>query len=250
MMARRWRYIALFVGAAVVVGAAIVAVRVTRHTDEQAVPLEVADKICLKRDLFLVKGAPGNCFAAGETATLTGRPVLDNQGAPVALELTHPNDSARAPETVTTCNAYETLAGDGWFALTNRDMRREAYFVRACGVLRLLQRAQPATISYFSGGACSLAGIESVAAAAPFALGEGDATAASVERISESQWRIAVDGQIADLQEIAHADFNGDGRGDMAVFISIGAIGGTARASRVGYLDKPGPEGPVRFIEP
>jgi hypothetical protein len=254
-MARKRTLIMLAAGTATAAGAAVIAVNVARHTEERRLPSGLAEiggatsEICLKAEIALVEGAEKKCYAPPEIAGLLGRAVLNNDGAPVALQLSHPTDDARAPETVTTCSAYEARTGEGWRALTTREMSREAYFIRACGVLAMLRQARFADVSYFKNGALTEEDVRALAAASAFGIGEGGGELERVEHIDETSWRLSFGDQYADIQEFAHADFNADGRADMAVFINLTVMDGTARAGLAGYLDKPPPPGAVRFIE-
>lgn len=254
-MARRRTLIVLAAGAVTAASAAVIAVNVVRHTEERILPPGLAEiggptsGICLKADLALVEGAEKKCYTPPEIAALYDRAVLDNDGAPVALQLSHPTNEKRAPETVTTCSAYETRTSEGWYALTTREMSREAYFIRACGVLAMLRQARFADVSYFDNGALTEEDVRSLAIVSPFGIGEGGGQFEGVERLNETTWRLSFSDQYADLQEISHADINADGRADMAAFVNVAVRDGTARASQVGYVDKPPPPGGVRFIE-
>lgn len=254
-MARRRTLIILATGAVSAASAAVIAVNVARHTDEQRLPTGLAEiggptsGICLKADLALIEGAKKKCYTQAELAELVDRAVLDNDGAPVVLQLSHPTDDERAPEAVTTCAAYEARAREGWYALTTREISREAYFLRACGAIAMLRQARFADVSYFEGGALTEEDVRALAAATPIWFGEVGGDVESVEHVSETTWRLSLGDQYADLWEISHADFNSDGRADMAVFIYVAVSEGTARASEIGYIDKPPPPGSLRFIE-
>lgn len=256
MSGRRKTRIAIGAGAAILAGASVFTVISTQQSGERG-PEAMAGKnagakgeICLTEPLALVEGFDAKCFAPDQIASLFNRPVLDVQGAPVKLRLTPPDDQDGAQD-VATCAEYTQKTGAGWYAMTSLDMRKEAFFVRACGVLAMLQAARPAEVSYFEGDALTTREIESLAVSSPFGITERDVkpSPATIAQAGENRWRITFDSQIVDLQEIAHADFNADGRGDILVFVSITAVNGTAQTSRIGYLDKSAPKGPVRFIE-
>ncbi|HOP19251.1 MAG TPA: hypothetical protein PK585_04145 [Amphiplicatus sp.] len=213
---------------------------------------KTSSDICLKADMPLVAGMARRCYAPAEFAAFMDSPVLGGDGAPVSVRLAHPTDMTREPESVTTCNQYRARIAEGWYAETARDMAREGFFTRACGVVSMLAEARAPEVTYFDDGACTAGDIEAFAASAPIGFTEGgepSATSAGVERAGESEWAISSGDQKARLQEFAHADFNGDGRGDMLVFIHMSVEGGSASASRIGYLDKPSASGPVTFVE-
>lgn len=252
---RARRNIAIGAGAAAAVGAAVLAGTFIRRADMDAPPESAVEAvaspaaICLKGDPALVEAVEGKCFAPGEIAAFLDRPVLGNDGKPLALSLTHPGDETRPPETVTTCKEYNARIDEGWYALTTREMRRQDFFIRACGVLDMLARARRARTGYFENDALDRRDVAMLAASGPFGLAAAAAAPPTVEATGDFRWRIASNGQQADLQELAYADFSRDGRGDILVFVTVTAQAGTARASLVGYLHKDSPQGPVTFIE-
>jgi hypothetical protein len=246
---------AALTGGGIAAALAAIAVGIGLVTRENGAPPAVSaageQAVCLKTDIPLIEGADKKCYAPSEVAALADRAVLDDQGAPATVELSHPTDVARAPQTAASCRQYEALAGEGWYALSSRDIRREAYFRRACAVLDLLEKARLPDVTYFEGGALSEADVESLAETAPFRIGpveEAGAGETTISKEPDSAWRIASDGQIALLQEIAHADFDGDGRGDMLVFVAMRLEDGTATASMAGLLEKASASGPVAFV--
>ena len=204
--------------------------------------------LCLRTDIGAPDGA--RCYSPQEIQALAESPVLDDRGASVNLRLSPPGDEARGLEAVRTCEEYEARLGEGWRARSSREMRREAFFTRDCGVRALLMKARPAKTSYFASGECSEADIRLLIAGAPFRIGKeaGEDAPANVVRAGAGEWRINSGGQTMLVQEIAHADFNADRRGDMLVYIQIAAEGATAQTGMVGFLDKDAADGPVVFV--
>jgi hypothetical protein len=49
------------------------------------------------------------------------------------------------------------------------------------------------------------------------------------------------------VYEIAHADFTGDGVGEILAYVSTGVADGTARAGSIGMLEKTAVGGPCSF---
>lgn len=240
-------------GAAAVVAAIVAGVSLQHSGERTPKAPDRADgfEVCLKEGWSPVEGAAGRCFTPDEAAMLAERPVLDDDGAPVSLSLSHPSDRSRELAIADNCAAWRRLAAEGWFALSTREMRREAWFVRACGTLALLEGARLPRESHFAEGALTEADLRSLAGSGRFRIGpvsEGGSGEVAIDR-DGAAWRLFAAGSRARLQEIAHADFNEDGRGDMLVFIVTQAEGGTATASAVGILDKPAAEGPVTFID-
>ncbi|MEL7489713.1 MAG: hypothetical protein AAGJ73_03260 [Pseudomonadota bacterium] len=242
-------------GAVVAAGAAVVTGVTMRHSepDETARSLggDLAGQICFTARIQFFKDAPDGCVSKAELNRWLDALVLDNKGAPVTLDLSHPTDYAREKEPVRTCADYRRKTADDWYAASNADMRREAFFERACGVIDYLKKAQPPTASYFDNGRCSRADLASLADGPPFMIAgatEGlDPPTPAIEEMRDGAWLMSALRQKTRIREIAHADFNGDGVGDILAHVVIGVEEGTARAGLVGYLDKPGPDADVRF---
>lgn len=209
-----------------------------------------AFEICLKSPVPMFAGAVARCFAPEEISALRSEMVLDAEGEPMSVGLSHPTDYSRSIEPVSNCATYDARIAAGWYAISTREMRREAWFKRACGTLSLLSAARRPDVSYFEGGASVLADFQSVAGNNWFAIGvEAQAGALeSVEHTGDYQWEILSPAAAATVQEIAHADFTGDGRGDILVFVSVQASDGAVASFDVGLLDKPVAGGPVRLV--
>ena len=247
------KLIAAGVGAAAAAGAAIFgAVTLTRSVKEPT-PQEEAEAftVCLKADIAFVKDASKKCYAPAEAAALAEHPVLDDAGAPAIVALSSPNEGSRDVEEVGTCAQYRAFTRDGWYAASSAEMRREAFFQRACGVLDMVEQARAPQVSYFKDGELADADMSSLAETFEFRIGPAPAPPApptSVSAVSMGVWLFESGDQTARLQEIAHADFDGDGRGDMLVFVTVTVKDATATASLVGRLDKPSEDGPVLFV--
>lgn len=209
-------------------------------------------KICLLADIGLAEARKGQCYERRTFAALADSPVRDDEGKPVSVSLSHPTDFERDPSTATTCAQYRGLVESGWYALTTAEMRREAYFERACGVLSMLERARAPEVSHFSGDRMSASDVASLADGPPFRIGADAATDAASEPATvgggdNGVWTLSAGGQAATVQEIAHADFNADGMGDMLVFVRMSVEGGTATAAEVGIVEKKSAEGPCAY---
>ncbi|MEZ5928686.1 MAG: hypothetical protein R3C55_09445 [Parvularculaceae bacterium] len=110
---------------------------------------KTSSDICLKADMPLVAGMTRRCYAPAEFAAFMDSPVLGGDGAPVSVRLAHPTDMSREPDSVTTCNQYRARIAEGWYAETARDMAREGFFTRACGVVSMLAEAKAPEVTYF-----------------------------------------------------------------------------------------------------
>ena len=243
---------AVAVAAAIFAGVSVQNDNKSSQAEGQALQRNSSDEICLLVDAPMIEGAAKGCYSPSGTAEMADAAVLDDDAEPVRLSLAHPTDDARALAVAENCRRYRELTSEGWYALSGREMRREAYFERACGMLSLIERARSADVTYFKNNGMSEEDARSLAQNGGFAIGprsEGNSSTPVVEQAGEHRWSIDTGGSVAVLQELAHADFNGDSRGDILTFVTIRAKEGTAHASRLGVLDKAGANGPVRFID-
>ncbi|MEM9705187.1 MAG: hypothetical protein AAF850_03830 [Pseudomonadota bacterium] len=213
------------------------------------------ETVCIRSDLRFFEDAPKGCVKKQVVARWRGAAVLDNSGAPVRLRLAHPTDFSRAPETVLTCSKYDRLTGEGWYAESSREMRREAYFMRACMAVRFLLTAAEPKKSYFAKGALSERDVEAMSnnpplRIAPRNMDVAEIGAPNIEPLQDGLWRLQYSDQSAIVQEISHADFNGDGVGDVLAFIAVTVREGTATAGAVGLIEKAESRSAARFRAP
>lgn len=208
------------------------------------------EKICLRADIGIAEAKAGACYSRRDFAGMASSQVRDADGAAVKVSLAHPDDYERDASIATTCAEYRGLTEAGWYALATSEMKREAYFQRACGVLSMLERARKPDLSYFAEGQMHDADAKSLGAASPFGFGgeeNAPTTPASVAPEGAGVWRLTGGDQNAVMQEIAHADFNADGLGDVLVFVTLTVEGGSATASEVGLVVKRGADGPCAY---
>ena len=207
-------------------------------------------RICLRAEIGIAEAQSGSCYTRRDFSAMESSPVRDADGAPVKVSLAHPTDYERDASVAATCAEYRGLTEAGWYALASSEMRREAYFQRACGVLSMLERARAPDLSYFVDGRMHDEDARSLARGAPFGFaGDENAPAAPAVATSggDGAWRLDGGDQKAMMQEIAHADFNADGLGDMLVFVSLSVEGGTQTASEVGLVVKRAADGPCAY---
>ncbi|WP_428408549.1 hypothetical protein [Hyphococcus sp.] len=237
----------LVMGAAAAGAAGVAVLTVPDRDKETAEGSRVAaSEICLKDDLALVEGVSAKCFSTEELAELRDRQVVDSEGDPVTVSLTHPTDMSAAPKETRTCAEYSELSFDGWYALTSRDMRREAWFTRACGVLAALADAQPAKESFFTDGSPDPEEMKTLAAGMQFGevtLGDGGLGAEK----DGAQWRISSDAMRVQIHEIANADFDNDGVEEILAFTAAAPQGGTAAFYDTGLIEKDTAEAALSF---
>ncbi len=241
--------------------------------------LQKDEEICLQTDAPFFEGAKAGCFGKDALSKWGEAHVLDNRGRAVTLNLAHPTDFLAELEVVRNCSAYQKLTKEGWYAASTREMRREAYFNRACGTLGYLQKAGKPEKGYFKENGLSFEDTKSLMEVPPFRIVEDPVKSVSAEsaevtknlkpfkdidpdkklKLLESEvseaivksevgvWSLEASGQKARVQELAYADFNADGVGDILVFIQISAVEATASIGQVGYLEKKSEDSPVRF---
>ncbi|WP_375206593.1 hypothetical protein [Hyphococcus sp.] len=197
-----------------------------------------AGEVCLKTDLSLFKDVSAKCFSRDDLLALRDRPVVDRQGGVVELSMSHPTDMSVPPETSRTCSDYREMSFDGWYALSSRDMRREAYFIRACGVLAALLEAQPARSSHFADGSPTAEAVAKLAGSMSFGEANADAANLAVEKASSAVWRISSDAMKIEIHEIANADFDNDGIEEILAFTAGAPEGGTAAFYEAGLIEK------------
>ncbi|MFC2953794.1 hypothetical protein ACFOOP_17785 [Marinicaulis aureus] len=228
----------LLMGAGAVGAASVALVAVPDHDAEKSANASSAEsEICLKGDLELFEGVSSKCFSRDELLALRDRPVVDMQGQPVAVSMSHPTDMSMPAEDCRTCRDYSEMSFDGWYALSSREMRREAYFVRACGILAALANAQPAGATYFSNGSPEAEEVALFAGTMKF--GEaGPSEDIHVEKTPGAIWRISSGDMNWLIHEIANADFDNDGVEEIMIFTAGAPEGGTASFYSAGLLEK------------
>ena len=244
-------------GAALVTGVVIQSPNFT-GSDVPAIELwEASDpdtEVCLRSNLQFFENARRGCSKKGDIAGWSGAPVLDNRGAAVLLSLSHPTDFTRDDQIIRTCAGFTRFNEAGWYAASTSEMRREAYFQRACGALTYLLAAQKPENSYFERGKASAEDIQSFSKGPPFRIAPraalpAESDPATVSEGEDGIWKVAAGDQQAQVQEIAHADFNDDGLGDILAYVALGVRGASARAGQIGLLEKKSETGAVRFRE-
>jgi hypothetical protein len=206
------------------------------------------ETVCIKSNVRLVEGMSAACYGRAQYEAMRDRAVINADGGPVRLALAHPTDASAPAESVSTCAEYDSLVAEGWGAVTGADMRREEYFRRACGALDMLVKARPAQSSNFADGKAAEADVRSMAAAEALGFGEVDASVpVEVAGAGDGVWKLTIGQGETMVYEIAHADFTGDGAGEILAYLSVGAAGGTARTGAIGLMEKTSAGGPCGF---
>ncbi|PQA89452.1 hypothetical protein [Hyphococcus luteus] len=206
-----------------------------------------ARELCLKGDFAFFADIPAGCYSYEQIRNMANAPLVDRRGAKVTVNMTHPTDMSAAPVEVGNCRDYRKARFGGWYAPTSRDMRREAYFIRACGTLAMLSEAQEAKHAYFDNGSPRSGEIADLAAKMTF--GEMSPTPGDV-RVKKEQghvWRISAGDISIAIHEIANADFDNDGVEEILAFMAGAPQGGTAAFYEAGLLEKDAPEAALAF---
>lgn len=233
--------------------AAVTGVALTRN-DRPAEPARASlanaagETVCIKSNVRLVEGMSAACYGRAQYEAMRDRAVVAADGSAVRLSLAHPSDAAAPAETAATCAEYDSLISEGYGALSSVDMRREEYFRRACGALTLLSKAAPARRSNFADGKAAIEDVRSMASADAVGFGEAEpATNVEVAEVGAGVWKVVIGQGETMVYEIAHADFDGDGSGEILAYLTVGAAGGTARTGTIGLMEKASAGGPCGF---
>ena len=216
------------------------------NDDAQVVERSIDNyEVCLVSPLPTFEGASTGCYDKREVIELIDLPVLDRTSKPVSVELAHPTDYQADLVSCGTCRDYNEMTWRGWYAATSKDMRREAYFIRACGMALMLADAQRPDASFFGENGVNedlLSGL-SIGALPAFAADKAEEFERfQIREAEEGVWSISVDDQGWRLTEIAYADFNEDGVEDLLVFISSGEDGASAKIYDYGLLERRAPD--------
>lgn len=246
------RNIVLGVAGAGAAGAGIYSVTSSPHTSEEgAVRADLVaeapdgdvrnDSVCLKRDLPFIAGDQSGCHKRSDFAEWRKTALVDPSRGALSMTMSSPRDATMPAKDVTTCREFSERRYDGWYAMTSRDMRREAFFVRACGVIELLSNAREAKVSYFTDDTMSTGDVASISAAQILRLGSDPATDPAdpeIEQTGDSAWRLSIGGQTSYFTEIAGLDFDGDETLEILAFFSAGPDEATARISELVLIER------------
>ena len=168
---------------------------------------------------------------------------------PMRVKLADPVDFKAPEEEVRDCAAFNDMKSKGWGALTSADMVDEQWFMVRCGLYKMAAMADVPASTEFEQGRLSTDDLKAVGEEAWPYLGEkpeGDpgmalrkpASANTLEN-SDRFWVARYGNMQTLVSEVSHADFNGDGSGDVLVLINASPREkGTAQISYYGLLEK------------
>ncbi|MEL6112806.1 MAG: hypothetical protein AAFR20_08375 [Pseudomonadota bacterium] len=260
-------------GAAVGIAGAI-GISATLGTDDAPVgallgasaPLsgDAPDTFCLLTDAPYFTGLKKGCYSKTKLAALQKEDLLNRRGDRIEVTMTSPPEAAESSDKCRTCEDYNRMRRLGWFALSGRDQRREAFFQRACGLLEYLEKATPPTRTNFANGTLDADALAAVAPAAflklsgarpgsrtgtvaPGVAGD-DNPAPAIRWMDDAEgYVIAAEDQTVVVQPLVHADFDGDTLGDVLAYTRTRMNEGSAFAGTIGYFSRTEAAGPVTF---
>jgi len=228
---------------------------VATQSDEapsRAAAQRVSDfSICLKTSLPFFEGVEKGCYQKSDISDFQDRPVVDNDGNVVTYDLAHPTNHSAALLPCTTCREYREMNWMGWFAPSSREMRREAFFVRACGLLDVLADARQARETFFAADGLTKTGLATLSSNSVPQLNEavaGIGVSYEIASAGDGRWLFTSETQTVLVQEIAYADFDADGIEDALVFVAAGPDEGSARIYDVAVMTKLSQDGPLTYV--
>ncbi|MBT8473069.1 MAG: hypothetical protein HKN14_16610 [Marinicaulis sp.] len=212
--------------------------------------IQAEAQFCLKNDIRLFHGVDAGCYTKSEFDDFRDAQVLNASGETVTVMLTHPDDMNAEGAACTTCREYQSMRTEGWYALSSRAMRREAFFERACGVLDAIEKAQIAEFNYFADGSPTIDEMRNISISVRNSANEPGQTVdgpETVEKLEGAVWRLKQGAYTLMLEEILNADFDNDGVAEILAFLVNVPDGGTARFVQMALIEKDLADGPVKL---
>lgn len=216
---------------------------------EASLDEDSSDEICLKADLPFVKGDQTGCISKAEITSWRVEPFMDDQARPRSVKMSHPTDATQPSATVRDCKGFNEYRYEGWFAATSAEMRREAYFIRNCGVIEMLLNAREAQQNYFGDEGITRSGLTAIAESGIFTFGEEASPLGEITIDRDGpNWRLNQDDQMIVLEEIAVLDFDSDGIAEILLFVFAGPERGTARIGEIAVVEKDSPDAEITLV--
>jgi hypothetical protein len=204
------------------------------------------DLVRLTSDVEIFEGVPVDQLRPSAVEELLNKPVKLGMEPPEALPLR--NDEGDTVE-VRTVREYRAARAAGCYSNSTRDMKMEACFITASGVLDALAACRPSSQSFLRTPRVGVCDIHLLPSSVLITYGEEDGeerdrliaeypTVAQLVRADQAQiaW---VDSSFisieflsirTSLQEVLRADVDGDGIEDLLTAVSFNAVGGTLGA--------------------
>ncbi len=169
----------------------------------------------------------------------------------MSVSMGHPTDFEKPTERVKTCHRFAMLKRDGWGGVSSVDMADEAHFDAKCGIVELAKRAELPADTSFVTGQLTREHLEALAIADwPNIGGDDNSSTALVTKQGEGVWLAEYGVMFAVLSEIAHADFNKDGHGDMLVFLLASPMDGSAQISYYALIESYDDKTSMKRLQP
>lgn len=247
-----WVRIEYVVCATLLVAATLIGLLVRGTTAERG--------ICLSRPLHFADGDVKGCVSAAQAGRLRERKLALGENRDTnGVTLTHPGNMAEQRQ-VATCSEYDEATAQGWYALTTYDLSMESFFRRDCALIDALSKAAPAKRSFIKEPRVGLNDMDIVSASVLqgfVPIGTPDATlgtlmragAFTVDERGPLVLKLSSNNFTATLEELARADFNGDGLEDILVLSAIHAQGGTLRDYETKLLTREDASAPLTLVQ-
>lgn len=198
-------------------------------------------------------------IAVGDIDALKRQPItLPGYAAFNGVTLSHDQLSV---QTVRTCDDYERALAQGYYSLSNYDIKMSTVFEQRCGLLNALANAATPSASFIAEPRVGVADLqwlpaelfptfgppeEQVRAEGTYQARVQQGTLV-VREVGQTMLRVEEpEGMGQYLVEVARADFNEDGIEDLLVFEHVYAVGGTFAYGEVLVLTRDGPDLPLR----
>lgn len=168
---------------------------------------------------------------------------------PEEMVLSHPTDFKAAKRKVSDCDDFNAMKQEGWGAVSSADMSDEAFFEQRCGLMKMAEKAALVDGSEFISGRLTSDDFRAVPSSDWPRLGDVQTgTLEEVTPVQDGVWTVYAGDAVTVVTEISHADFTGDGQGDVLVFMLGAPAEGTARIAKYGLILKG--EDSTRLIAP
>jgi hypothetical protein len=138
-------------------------------------------------------------------------------------------------------------------------MSMESFFSKACALIDALTKGAPARRSFIEDPRVGIGDLDIVGAGVLEGFvptGEADATigtlvragSVAIEKREANVLELSSNGFVAQLEEMARGDFNGDGTEDILVFRAVHAQGGSFRGYETKILSRMSATAPLTIV--
>lgn len=200
------------------------------------------DFVALTSGIELFEGVAIDRLRPSNVGRLLDAPVKLGADLPNGLNLSHENGTTVYVRTV---REYQHAFQAGYFGRTTFDMKMQAFFITASGVLRSLAACRPSSRSFIRVPHVGLCDIELLPSSLLHCFGEEleqemallevhptiaelvQVGAARLAKVSSTAVAVEFAGMRASLREMMRADLDGDGSEDILVAYQFNAVSGT-----------------------